>query len=142
MAYIQLARERLNLDLLNETQERKDVSSNDLAAASTSEVNASSYSTEPSSLPTQPAVSSPTPVAPIVTEQYVVTPASSISPADISPVAMDVVDVQASLESHTPVAVLDKDVVSVASEITVTTPVYSICNTLLYVRSEIGNHHY
>ncbi|XP_071935640.1 pre-mRNA-processing protein 40A-like isoform X1 [Coffea arabica] len=123
---VKLARERVNLDSLNKTQERKDASSQDSAAVSTSEVNASSSSIEASIFPAQPAVSSPNPVAPIVTEQSLVTPESSIPAAEVSPVAMDDVDMQTSLESHTPfVAVLDKDAVSVALETTVRTPVSS-----------------
>lgn len=110
---VKLARERVNLDSSNKIQERKDASSHDSAAVSTSEVNASSSGIEASIFPAQSAVSSPNPVAPIVTGQSLVTSASSIPAAEVSPVAMDVVDTQASLESQTAfVAVLDKDAVS------------------------------
>ncbi|KAL3515379.1 hypothetical protein ACH5RR_022281 [Cinchona calisaya] len=122
---VKLARERVNLALYG-IQERKGVNSHDSAAVSTSEGNVSSSSVEASFFPTQPAVSSPIPVAPIVTEQSLETPASSISPAEDSPMAVDVVDVQTFLDLCAPVvAVLDKDAVSVASETTVTTPLNS-----------------
>lgn len=111
------------MDSSKETQERKDLSSHASADMPTSGVNASSASIDASSFPTQKAVSSPIPEAFVVIEQ---TPASSISPTEVSPVAMDVVDIQTSLESHTPVvAVLDKDAISVASETTVTKLVYA-----------------
>ncbi|KAL3538776.1 hypothetical protein ACH5RR_002142 [Cinchona calisaya] len=122
---VKLARDQVNMESLNETEERKDVNSHASAAMSASGVNASSSSADASFFPTKTAVSSPTPVSPVVIEHSVATPASPISPTEVSPVAMDGVDMQTSLESHPPVVtVLDEDAVLVATT-TVTIPISS-----------------
>lgn len=114
---LKLAREGLKLDSFIGLQAGQDVDSHAPASVPHSRVNTSSSSIEVSSFPTQTVVSSPIPVAPVVTDQpknFI----SSISPTEVSPVAKDALE---AVETAEPVvAVLERDVNLVISTTTTT----------------------